>query len=153
MMSSWRRGQAYAQHLRERVLAATGTLGEVAERFGVSTTYVWRVRSRSSRLGQTRAGAQVNHVPPRLGALQEALVAQVAAAPEQTLAQLCCWVRQAHGVGVGQTTMHKTLKRLGLTLKKRACAPASSTGATSHRRAPTGPTGRANSGRSRSTGG
>ena len=27
-MPSWRRGQAYAQHLRERVLAATGTLGE-----------------------------------------------------------------------------------------------------------------------------
>lgn len=51
MMMSWRRGQAYSQHLRERVLAATGTLGEVAERFGVSSTYVWRVRSRCSRLG------------------------------------------------------------------------------------------------------
>jgi len=66
MMMSWRRGQAYAQHLRERVLAATGTLG-------VSSTYVWRVRSRCSRRGQTSAGAQVNHVPLRLGGLQEAL--------------------------------------------------------------------------------
>ena len=147
MMWSWRRGQAYAQHLRERVLAATGTLGEVAERFGVSTTYVWRVRSRSSRLGQTSAGAQVNHVPLRLGGLQEALLAQVALAPEQTLAQLCQWVCQAHGVQVGQTTMHNTLKRLGLRLKKRACAPASRTEATSRRRARTGPPGRANSGR------
>ena len=35
-MMSWRRGQAYAQHLRDRVLVASGTLGEVAERWGVS---------------------------------------------------------------------------------------------------------------------
>ena len=138
MMMSWRRGQAYAQHLRERVLAATGTLGEVAERFGVSSTYVWRVRSRCSRLGQTSAGAQVNHVPLRLGGLPEALLAQVVLAPEQTLAQLCCWVREVHGVKVGAATMHKTLVRFGLTLKKRPCAPASSSEATSRRRARTG---------------
>ena len=138
MMMSWRRGQAYAQHLRERVLAATGTLGEVAERFGVSSTYVWRVRSRCSRLGQTSAGAQLNHVPLRLGGLHEALVAQVALAPEQTLAQLCCWASEAHGVKVGAATMHKTLKRFGVTLKKRPCAPASSSEATSRRRARTG---------------
>lgn len=145
MMSSWRRGQAYAQHLRERVLAAKGTLGEVAQRFGVSTTYVWRVRSRSSRLGQSHAGVQANHVPLRLGGLREAVVAQVAAAPEQTLAQLCCWVREAHDVKVGEATMHKSLKRFGLTLKKRACTPASSTGATWRRPARTGQLGRANS--------
>lgn len=138
MMMSWRRGQAYAQHLRERVLAAKGTLGEVAERFGVSRTYVWRVRSRCSQLGQTSAGAQVNHVPLRLGGLKEALLAQVALAPEQTLAQLCCWAREAHGVKVGATTMHKTLVRFGLTLKKRPCAPASSSEATLRRRARTG---------------
>ena len=33
---SWRNGQAYAQDLRERVLAAPGVLRAVAERFGVS---------------------------------------------------------------------------------------------------------------------
>ena len=118
-MMSWRRGQAYAQHLRDRVLLATGTLGEVAERFGVSRAYVSRVRSLCSRLGQTSAGAQANHVPPRLGGLREPLLAQVALAPEQTLAQLCQWVREAHGVGVGPTTMHKTLRQFGLTLKKK----------------------------------
>jgi hypothetical protein len=88
-MMSWRRGQAYAQHLRDRVLAATGTLGDLAQRFGVSSTYAWRVRSRCSQLGQTSAGAQVNHVPLRLDGLQEALRAQVALAPEQTLALRC----------------------------------------------------------------
>ena len=33
---SWRRAKAYAQDLRDRVLAATGRLWEVAERSGVS---------------------------------------------------------------------------------------------------------------------
>ena len=137
-MMSWRRGQAYAQHLRDRILLATGTLGEVAERFGVSRAYVSRVRSLCSRLGQTSAGEQANHVPPRLGGLREPLLAQVALAPEQTLAQLCQWVREAHGVGVGPTTMHKTLRQFGLTLKKRPCTPASSSEVTSCRGAPTG---------------
>ncbi len=85
----WRRGKAYAQDLRDRVLAAPGGLREVAERFKVSQTYVWRVRTRCQQLGQTSAGVQCNHVPPRLGALREPLLAQVALAPEQTLAQLC----------------------------------------------------------------
>jgi hypothetical protein len=85
---SWRRGRAYAQDLRDRVLASPGLLREVAERFGVSQAYVSRVRSRHERLGETSAGAQCNHVPLRLAALSEPLLAQVAKAPEQTLAQL-----------------------------------------------------------------
>lgn len=131
---SWRRGKAYAQDLRDRVLAATGRLREVAERFGVSQAYVSRVRSRHGRLGQTSAGAQHNHVPLRLAGLKEPLLAQVALAPDQTLAQLCQWVRAEHGMQVGVTTMGKTLARLGLTRKKRRCTPASRNAPTSPRR-------------------
>ena len=128
---SWRLGMAYAQDLRDRVLAAPGLLREVAERFDVSLSYVSRVRARRQRLGQTGAGVQCNHVPPRLGALKAPLLAQVALAPEQTLAQLCQWVRADYGIAVGPTTMGKTLARFGLTLKKRpsmlpsSCAPMS----------------------------
>lgn len=136
---SWRRGKAYAQDLRDRVLAATGRLREVAERFGVSQAYVSRVRSRHERLGQASAGAQHNHVPLRLGELKEPLLAQVALAPEQTLVQLCQWVRAEHGMEVGPTTMGKTLALLGLTRKKRRCMPASRSAPTSPRRARTGP--------------
>ena len=125
---SWRLGMAYAQDLRDRVLAAPGLLREVAERFDVSQSYVSRVRARRQRLCQTRAGVQCNHVPPRLAALKVALLAQVALAPEQTLVQLCQWVLAEHGTRVSPTTMGKTLARLGLTLKKdalcqRAAAP------------------------------
>lgn len=116
---SWRKGQAYGQDLRDRVLAAPGMLREVAQRFGVSQAYVCRVRARRERLGQTSPGAQCNHMPLRLGALESALRAQVAAAPAQTLRELCHWVRTEHGIEVGTTTMCKTLRRLfGLTLKK-----------------------------------
>jgi transposase len=53
-----------------------------------------------------------------LGALKAQLLAQVALAPEQTLVQLCQWVKAEHGIAVGPTTMGRTLVRSGLTLKK-----------------------------------
>lgn len=121
---AWRRGQPYSQDLRDRVLAATGLLWEVAARFKVSQSYVSRARSRCKQLGQISPGAQCNHVPLRLGALKEPLLEQVARAPDQTLAELCQWVQVEHGIRVGPTTMGKTLARFGLTLKKRPSMPA-----------------------------
>lgn len=115
---SWRKGQAYGQDLRDRVLAMPGVLREVAQRFGVSQSYVCRARARCNKLGQTSPGAQLNHMPLRLAALEPALREQVAAAPTQTLRELCQWVRAEHGIEVGTTTMCKTLGRFGLTLKK-----------------------------------
>jgi len=115
---SWRKGQAYGQDLRDRVLATPGVLREVAERFGVSQAYVCRARARRERLGQTSPGAQHNHMPLRLAVLEGALREQVAQAPAQTLRELCQWVRAEHGMEVGTTTMHKTLRRFGVTLKK-----------------------------------
>jgi hypothetical protein len=62
---SWRKGQAYGQDLRDRVLAAPGVLREVAERFGVSQASVCRARARRERLGQSSPGAQL---PPHAAA-------------------------------------------------------------------------------------
>ena len=115
---SWRNGQAYWQDLRDRVLAMPGVLREVAERFAVSQAYVCRARARRDKLGQSSAGAQHNHRPLRLAALEPALREQVSASPTQTLRELCHWVRDVHGVQVGITTMYKTLGRFGVTLKK-----------------------------------
>lgn len=121
----WQRGQAYGQDLRERVLAAEGSIHEVARRFAVSDSYVARVRSKRRRLGQDTPGAQCGHVLPRLAGLELALGAQVQAQPDQTLAQLCGWVQREHSVRVGITTMWKTLSKLGLSFKKRPFTPAS----------------------------
>ena len=76
-------------------------------------------------MGEVCAGAQRNHVPPRLAGLETAVAAQVEAASDQTLAQLCDEVKREHGVRVGMTTLWKVLRRLGLPLGKRPSMPAS----------------------------
>jgi transposase len=48
----WRRGQAYSQDLRDRVLAVDQlTARQAAERFGVSVSYVVKARQRLARTG------------------------------------------------------------------------------------------------------
>ena len=136
---AWRKGQAYGQDLRDRVLQATGRVVDIAVRFGVSPAYVSRTRARCEQLGQTCAGAQRNHVPLRLAALKDDVLAQVAKAPEQTLVQLCAWVHTRHGIVVKPSTMHKSLVRFGLTFKKKRYTPASSNAPTSRSPAPAGP--------------
>ena len=114
---SWHKGQPFGQDLRDRVLSASGPASEVAYRFQVSSTYVRAVHERQ-RQGQTKPGVQCNHVPPKLAGLELSLQQKVNDCCDLTLAKLCEWVWQTHGVKVGQTTMFKSLRRDGLTLKK-----------------------------------
>lgn len=116
---SWRRGQAYAQDLRDRVLAAVGEpIRAVAARFGVSPSYVSKVHSRCRKTGETTPGPQHNHVAPRLAPLYDALRARVAEQADATIAELRGWVRREHGIMVSHPVMWKTLAQQGLTLKK-----------------------------------
>jgi transposase len=118
---AWRRGQAYGQDLRERVLGATGlSLRAAAARFAVSPSYVAKVRSRLRRTGEATPGPQRNHVPPRLAPLAASLRARVTAGSDATLAELRGWALAEHGVRVSQPVMWKTLARMDLTLKKTA---------------------------------
>ena len=54
---AYRRGQAYSQDLRDRVLAAPGSAAIVGARFGVSRSYVIKARQRRDRQGELCAGA------------------------------------------------------------------------------------------------
>ena len=118
---AWRRGQAYGQDLRERVLGAAGlSLRAAAARFAVSPSYVSKVRARLRETGDTAPGPQRNHVPPRLAPLADALRARVAAGADATLAELRAWALAEHGVRVSQPVMWRTLARLGLPLEKTA---------------------------------
>lgn len=127
---AWRRGQAYSQDLRDRVLTADGSNSEVAVRFAVSQSYVSRVRSRRRQLGSETAGQQCNHVAPRLASVEQALAQHVAAVNDLTLKQLVQWVRDEHGIQTSIPAMWTTLKRLGLTLKKKRSTPANSSAPT-----------------------
>ena len=77
-----------------------------------------RARARRALLGQSTSGAQCNHVPLCLGPLKAQVLAQVAKAPKQTLAQLCQWVKATHGIVLKPSTLNKSLARFGLTFKK-----------------------------------
>ena len=114
----WRRGQALGLDLRERVLAAEGGPCEVARRFGVSSSYVTKVRQRRQRLGDTGPGAPRNHCVAKLAGHEDALRAEVARRPDATLAELVEWVRDVLRVVVSVSNLSVRLRRIGLTLKK-----------------------------------
>lgn len=121
----WRRGQAYSDDLRSRVLAAEGSSRAVASRFGVSVSYVVTARQRRDRGGETTVRPQRSHTPRRLGRLHEAIAAHVRQHPDATLTELRAWLRETHTVVASMGLMWNTLARLGLTLKKRPSTPPS----------------------------
>jgi len=117
----WRRGKAYSQDLRSRVLAAADEgipVGRGATTFRVSVSYVSKVLSRRRDTGEIAARPQRCHLPPKLSALHEAIRAEAAARPDATLAELRRWLSEAHQVHASEGLMHATLLRPGLTLKK-----------------------------------
>jgi len=135
-----RRGQAYSQDLRDRVLAAVGEpIRSIAARLSVSPSYVSKVQSKARKTGEITAGAQCNHIAPRLAPLYDALRARVAEQADATIAELRAWVAREHRVSVSHPVMWHTLARLGLTLKKSGSARPNRTAPTSSRRAASGP--------------
>src|ERR1700689_4435377 len=112
-MSSWRRGKAYAQALRDRVLSVDGVAsGQVAARFGVSASYVVKARQRRDRLGEVTPGAQRSHMPPKLAGYDDAITARVIRQPDMTLDELRAWILVELGISVSMSTVWKTLRRL-----------------------------------------
>jgi transposase len=118
---TWRRGQAYSADLRARVLAAGGSARTVAERFGVSVSYVIKARQRRDTTGETGARPQRSHTPRLLAPLHDAIAAHVARHPDATLDELRAWLGATHGITPSMGLMWNTLVRLELTLKKRPC--------------------------------
>lgn len=127
----WRTGQAYSQDLRERVLRAIdqgGKAKQVAELFKVSVSYIYKALTRRAVSGETTARPQRSRQDFKLAALHTAIVAEVRHRPDATLDELRQWLRETHGALVSLGTMHNTLARLGLTLKKSRAGRRSRTG-------------------------
>ena len=125
---SWRRGQAYAQHLRDRVLTAIDRgmrAYEAARVFQVSVSWIYKALARRRETGESTARPQVNHVSPKLLAYHEAIRLKLRAEPDLTLTELRVWLLEAHRVSISLRGIWKTLRRLGLTRKKRPSTPRS----------------------------
>jgi transposase len=142
---AWKSGQSYSADLRSRVLAAVdGGLPAraAAERFRVSVSYIYKALARRTVSGETEARPQRNHQTLKLAAHHDAIAAEVVRRPDATLNELRAWLLATHGVAVSLGLMHRTLARLGLTLKKSRSGPRSRSGPSLPSSAPFGGPGR-----------
>ena len=110
----------YPAILRERLLRfvdAGHSQAEAARTFGVSLRSItrWRQQATTGELRPRRRPGRT----PLIGPDQAApLEAQVAAVPDATLAEHCAAWTERTGVVVSVATMSRTLRKLGLPLKK-----------------------------------
>ena len=138
---AWKSGQSYSTDLRSRVLAAIdggGSAKAAAPLFQVSVSYIYKALGRREATGETEARPQRNQQTLKLKDHHDAIAAEVARRPDVTLEELRAWLLATHGVSASLGLMHKTLARLGLTLKKSRGGPRSRTGPTSPNSAPPG---------------
>jgi transposase len=123
--------RAYSIDLRERVLAAGAdgtTAAEVADTFGVSESWVRRLRQRHAATGQVGPTTSARYGPaPVLAAHHGRLRQLVRDHPGLTAAEY----RGRLGAPVSVLTVWRALRRLGLTVKKSAPGRPSRTARTS----------------------
>jgi transposase len=118
-------GAAYAQDLRDRVLAAYDrgmqTL-EIAKLFQISKAWARRVKQRRREHGETTPRAKGGARVVKIDA--ERLRQLVAEQPDATVREL----HQRLGCNCCESAVGLALNRLGLTFKKRRSLPASRIG-------------------------
>ena len=68
----------------------------MADRFGVSRSYVPKARARLRNLDEITPGPQRNHVPLRLEPFGDALQARRSAVPDAKLSDLRSWLLTTH---------------------------------------------------------
>ena len=110
----------YSKDLRERVAAAVdhgeGSQREIARRFRVSLTFVFRLLRRRREAGTLEPKPHGGCPPPALAPDElQRLAGLIRERPDATLEQL----RQRGGFSCSLTTLWRALRRLGLTRKKK----------------------------------
>jgi transposase len=111
--------KAYSMDLRSRVLAACDegmSTAEVAEMFSVSPAWVRRLKQRRQQTGEWAPRRPSRRGPaPLLEPHLQRLRQLVNDHPDRTASQY----RDLLGIAVSAITVWRTLKRLGLTFKKK----------------------------------
>lgn len=120
--------KAYSDDLRERVAAAGGPLAAVAARFGVSVSFVTKLRQRQRTSGSVAALPHRGGPPPQLTeAGQQLLVACLRQQPDATLDELRVWLAVVGGPAVSKSTLGRAVQRLDWRRKKSTCTPPNAT--------------------------
>jgi transposase len=114
--------RGYSRDLRERLVQAVASglsVVEVARTMDVSPSSIRRWK-RKAAAGVSLEPGRSPGGPRKIGPAEEdRLRAQVAAAPDATLAEHCAQWAAAGDAQVSVATMSRALRRLGLPLKKR----------------------------------
>jgi transposase len=125
-----RMARAYSDDLRRKLLeahaAGKGTLRELAERFGVSVWWAWKVSAARKRSGSMERAAQSRHGRPSRVDRAE-VVRLLAAKPDLVLRELREELERTTGVAVSHTQMWRVVRASGLRLKKSRSTPPSAT--------------------------
>ena len=120
--------EPYSEDLRVRIVAARQqghSAQAIAERFEVSKRTVERYAARFAAEGELAAKARGGRRRPHLEGHEEALRAWVEKEPDLTLAELQARLRKRRRVSLSLSALWQGLRRLGLSYKKRLCAPPS----------------------------
>jgi transposase len=121
----------YSKDFRLKVVRAyergEGSQRVLARLFGVSLSFIQDLLRRYRQTGSVEPKPHGGGSPGKIGphlSMSERLHEQQ---PDASLAERCEQLAATAPVHVGRTTMHRALKRLGLTRKKRRSMPRSRT--------------------------
>jgi transposase len=116
--------KAYSTDLRTRILSflrAGHSIRKTAQHFLVSPDCVFRLKKRYEQTQSILPKQQGGYMKPKIDTEGEAFLHQKLAQNNScTLVDLCEIYHQERGVSVKKSAMHRTLKRLGITFKKKA---------------------------------
>jgi transposase len=107
--------------LRKRIVRAVeggSSIRQAARRFAVSPSAAIKLMQRVRTTGSAAPARFGGHRRPLLEPYEADLERLVGATPDITLAELRTEVERRFGVVAGLSTLHKTLRRLGLRHKK-----------------------------------
>jgi transposase len=107
--------------LRLRIVSAVeggSSMRAAARRFAVSPSAAIKLMQRVRTTGSAAPARYGGHRRPLLAPHEAALRGLVTAQPDITLAELQAELQRRRGVVAGLSTLHNTLRRLGLRHKK-----------------------------------
>lgn len=115
---------ALSLDLRQRVLAAyqkgEGSIRQLAERFSIGASSVWRLLKNVRVEGRIEANKSPGR-RPLVGEKEKKIILKLIEANNETrLKDLCQGLKQKTGIEVSVVTMHKVCKRMKLTYKKKS---------------------------------
>jgi len=124
----------YSLDLRQKIVTAYDRGGisqrQLAKQFSVTKSFIQKLFKQRRETGSIAPKVRTKQTPPKLNADHQAILAElVETNNDATQAELREQLHARTDILVGITTVHNTLKKLGLTLKKNTASKRERNGA------------------------